>query len=68
MPRGDTFKECSRCHNGIAVFSNRIAYGGTMTTLDRESGESKQESLQVWSDVSLCESCQRELHEFLQGS
>ena len=68
MPRGDTFKECSRCHNGQGVYTNYIAYGGIMTTLDRESVKSKRESLQVWSDVSLCESCQRELHEFLQGT
>lgn len=67
VPRGDTFKECSRCNKGQGVYTNRIAYGGTLVTHNRDSGEDHKEALQTWVEITLCESCQRELQEFVQG-
>lgn len=67
MPRGDTYKECSRCQKGQGVYTNRIAYGGTLVTLNRDSGEEHKEALQTWVEITLCESCQQELQEFVQG-
>jgi hypothetical protein len=67
VPRGDTYKECSRCQKGQGVYTNRIAYGGTLVTLNRDSGEEHKEALQTWVEITLCESCQQELQEFVQG-